>query len=562
MRVRIVALSLLGALLAFAGSAVSHPERLSFFPDHTKGKVPVFRSTGPALVVCKEDSRARIKTLLKGKGPKTTKLRKRNLRLLKKCRFRHIQDAVEQAKSNYRILILPGVYKEEPSRAVPFPEPKCKDMFEPAMGPDPASGGNAVRQAFRAGSTAGDKAPSYEYSFTCPRSASLITVAGDDPKDPDKECDQKCNLQIEGTARRQDVLITSDGLKLNLIFGDRADGIALRNFTVKQSDFNNIYVLETNGFRFSNIVSESAREYGFLSFASDNGLYEDLDASYSGDSGIYPGSGPEGHCARYGIEIRRVNSHHNALGFSGTAGNGIWVHDSKFHNNSIGLVEDSFAPGHPGQPQDCLKWEGNEIFSNNENYFTEENQDYCRETAKEAFKRDPKRVCPVFQVPVGTGFLLAGGNGNIVRDNYFYDNDRRVGYLFAVPASFRGEDDSDKSYDTSHSNQITGNHVGFRKDGTKDPNGGFFWWDGGGQANCWEGNRFASATDALIDVPDSYPKSLPPCPKGSDTGIPQEPRQFAEIVPCLAWDANDDDFSHPPGCDWFDQPKDPGARAR
>ena len=54
---------------------------------------------------------------------------------------------------------------------------------------------------------------------------------------------------------------------------DRADGIHLRNFTVQFSDFNNVYVLETNGFRMENIISRWSREYGFLSFTSDNGLY-------------------------------------------------------------------------------------------------------------------------------------------------------------------------------------------------------------------------------------------------------------------------------------------------
>ena len=114
-----------------------------------------------------------------------------------------------------------------------------------------------------------------------------------------------------------------------MIRADRADGIHLRNFTVEFSDFNNIYILETNGFAMQRIQSRYSREYGFLSFTSDHGLYDRLEAFGSGDSGIYPGSGPEGHCQRYGIEIRNVNSHHNTIGYSGTAGNGVWAHDNK-----------------------------------------------------------------------------------------------------------------------------------------------------------------------------------------------------------------------------------------
>ena len=52
-------------------------------------------------------------------------------------------------------------------------------------------------------------------------------------------------------------------------------------------------------------------------------------------------------------------------------------------------------------PQDCAKWENNQIYSNNEDYFNAERDDYCKNTP--IAQRDPKIVCPTFQVPVGTG---------------------------------------------------------------------------------------------------------------------------------------------------------------
>ncbi len=36
-------------------------------------------------------------------------------------------------------------------------------------------------------------------------------------------------------------------------------------------------------------------------------------------------------------------------------------------------------------------------------------------------------------MPVGTGILTGGGNGNIFRKNYIYDNWRRGTMLFWVP---------------------------------------------------------------------------------------------------------------------------------
>ena len=140
----------------------------------------------------------------------------------------------------------------------------------------------------------GARVANYEYQRKCPNAQNLIAIIGDSD-DPDRVCDVKCNIQIQGMGRRRtDVLISGQRTKLNVIRADRADGIHLRNFTVEFSDFNNIYILETNGFAMDRIKSRYSREYGFLSFTSDHGLYDRLEAFGSGDSGIYPGSGPRG----------------------------------------------------------------------------------------------------------------------------------------------------------------------------------------------------------------------------------------------------------------------------
>jgi hypothetical protein len=76
-------------------------------------------------VVCKPGSRRRIERRLRGA------VERRNLRLLRRCRFRHIQAAVNRARSGQRILVLPGVYSEQPSRRVPSDDPRCEgDRYE------------------------------------------------------------------------------------------------------------------------------------------------------------------------------------------------------------------------------------------------------------------------------------------------------------------------------------------------------------------------------------------------------------------------------------------------
>ncbi len=200
-----------------------------------------------------------------------------------------------------------------------------------------------------------------------------------------------------------------------------------------------------------------------LTFTSDNGLYDDIEAYGNGDSGVYPGSGPEKHCKRYGIEIREVNSYGNMLGFSGTAGNGTCTARPNFYNNSAGISDDSFASGHPGMPQDCSKWDDNEVYSNNVELLHEGQRGVLRHTPFE--KRPRERVCPQFQVPVGSGFILYGVNDNLIADNEITDNWRSGIRLFWVPAAIRGENDPGSSRHVQR--QQVRRAPGLRPDGTR-----------------------------------------------------------------------------------------------
>ncbi len=524
--------------LALAPAAFAHPERHAFFPDGSTGAVPKYRGKADqVLTVCKRNSKKLIRKSFKGSSRKMKRMRRKRLRQLKQCHFRHIQSAVNAARNGAIIRIMPGTYRERPSRRNPEPDPRCAGDYD-------TIGGSLLETGITG--KGGAKVANYDYQRKCPNAQNLIAIIGDSD-DPDRVCDVKCDIQIQGMGRRRsDVVISGQRTKLNVIRADRADGIHLRNFTVEFSDFNNIYILETNGFAMHKIQSRYSREYGFLSFASDHGLYGRLEAFGSGDSGIYPGSGPEGHCQRYGIEIRRVNSHHNTIGYSGTAGNGVWAHHNRFHHNATGMTTDSFASGHPGMPQDCAKWEHNWIYSNNEDYFNDQRDAYCKNTPIEA--RDPTIVCPTFQVPVGTGLGIFGGNGDIARNNVIWDNWRDGIKLLYVPAAFRGE--PEKGVDTSFENTFASNRMGVRPDGTPDANGNDFWWDEQGRRNCWIDN---------IGIGGRKPTSnvllgLPECP-GSDTMMPGNQAKTASQATCATWDPYEN--PDPPGCDWFDRPPEP-----
>src|SRR3712207_1041301 len=225
--------------------------------------------------------------------------------------------------------------------------------------------------------------------------------------------------------RPADVRVIGDKTKQNVFKADRADGIVFYNLSAEVSDYNNFYVLETDGFRFERIRSRWSNEYGFLSFVSDHGLYKNLNAYGAGDAGVYPGSGPQR--AQCGITLRKINSHHNLQGNSGSAGDNLCYFNSRFHHNGVGIVVDSFSRGHPGTPQDSTIWRGNRIYSNNQDYFTSKRDDYCK---KPYVERNPRIVCPAIMVPIGTGLLIAAGNDNLIQRNYIWNNWRYGTMLF------------------------------------------------------------------------------------------------------------------------------------
>ena len=96
--------------LAFPRRAAAHAERETFFPGHPDAGD--FPSTGRGAGTT-SSARGLAAADPPDPGPRGQAY---NLRLLDRCRFRHIQEAVNQRRNNQRIFVLPGVYNEEPSK--------------------------------------------------------------------------------------------------------------------------------------------------------------------------------------------------------------------------------------------------------------------------------------------------------------------------------------------------------------------------------------------------------------------------------------------------------------
>ena len=567
------------AALAPVSPASAHEERPATFPDGT-GKVPHFRGwhNHRSLVVCRPSSARRIARLPKGR------VKQRNQRMLKHCRYRSIQTAVDSIRKRHTsIYVLPGRYLEKKyagnersdycshlGTASKSPL-KASEYIGSISSPDPGTHDHAeatdpLGRTAAADGTTNPIALSYADQRACPHNLNLISVFGDEtPNNGSIRCDSRfCGTQIVGTgAQMSDVVIDNRFHKLNAIRMDRVGGGVVRNLTVQQSEFNAIYVMETDGFLLDRVTARGNDEYGILAFASDHGLISNSDTYYNGDSGIYPGSGsdlngdnPNFAPVRYAIEIRNNRSHHNTLGYSGTAGNSIWAHGNKFFNNATGIATDSLFPGHPGLPQDHARWSNNEIYSNNSNYYRAYvDTGVC---AKPMAERGyiSGTVCPVVPTPVGTGVLIAGGNFNSTDHNWIYDNWRYGTMQFWVPAPLRDEMDPAKLYDTSHHDHTTDNEMGFAPDGSVHHNGMDHWWDDEGAGNCWQGNRYSRGVQT-----SNFTLPPPSCDAGGSVQSPGLSVKDAGFLTCSQYDRGDPSLKHPPGCTWFDDPVRPSARA-
>ncbi|MFC8534076.1 right-handed parallel beta-helix repeat-containing protein [Streptomyces sp. NPDC057249] len=508
--------AVLAAVLLAAPAAQAHEERPVTLPDGT-GSVPVYRTGEPDLLVCKTD-RADFERRISG-FPEA--LRTRNLTLFERCRtngYRHLQQAVDAVDGPGKtIAILPGLYEEEPS--LPAPEGECARLKAPD-------------------SKLGYQILSYEQQTRCPHNQNLVAILG------------KKDLQIEGTgAARTDVVIDAKYRKLNAIRSDNSDGIYFKNFTAQRTTFNSLYVLAQDGFVIDDVLTRWNDEYGFLTFASDHGLYKNCESYGNGDSGIYPGSASDindgyGYdVPRYSIEITGCRSHHSMVGYSGTAGDSVYVHDNEFDHNMGGASMDSAFPGHPGLPQNHARFERNLIHDNNADYYRYVADGTCAKPPAERGYEDGV-VCPQISMPPGTGIITAGGNWNRYEDNWIYGQNRAAFFLSAVPAFIRGENALGKQTDTSHHNRYAGNHLGEDKNGRARPNGTDVWWDGQGDGNCWQSDTGAST-----------PRSLPSCGErrgdvsGSTDRLFGEPVKLAQLLVCADYDVRARRL--PAGCDWY-----------
>jgi hypothetical protein len=649
-------LGLLTASLALLlpSLAVAHLERPSYWPDPRPdkgvtpaagGKVPKARSLasavtgkGPGVVniVCQGKGGARsMKQLqnsikaarnhgyrIRPSQPKLElskkqagKLLRINRALARKCEFHFIQEAVDAAGNNGRVVVMPGRYRERPSRRQPTNDPKCADMTE-----DNGSGGMA---------------PSYKYQTICSNDQNLIYIQGrkvpkkPPPSPPLEEREGipdlgpcvRCNFQIEGSGVKPTDVIMDAGMNYRhkgpgakpglandcgfqpecsyakdvVLRVDRADGFVARNFETTSSTEHGLYIEEVDGYLIDKVKMYWSAEYGNLTFTSDHGLYKNCDAYGAGDAAVYPGAAPETgkgvedksfypDAPRFNTTVKKCDLRSSSLAYSGSQGNAVRITHNEIYGNTSGVVSDSIsASGHPGYPPDSISIDHNDIYSNN----------------LDSYGAKPPFVNTV-GLPIGVGTFWPGVNMSQVHDNHIFDNWRRGTMLASIPTGTERGTPQDPStegacptgpgalgapnYPTSCLDEYTGNVMGKPPKGFKPSvavhkfgnptslddgaeNGVDFWWDEAPtEGNCWHDNTGPDGTrDSLTADPPIGPtpgKNVPGfLPEACDSSDPTYPAgvggpgystKAGMLVIC---------GEGLPGCEWFVPPAEPGSAA-
>ena len=626
------------AALILPAAAVAHLERPSYWPDPAAdttvtpsagGEVPEARSLASALkkappgktyVACKgEDGKKSLKKLkrslrqarnkgfrLRPSQPKKTLSKKKSKRLWKlnrrfarKCKFDTVQEAVNKAGNNGRVVIMPGRYKENPSRQAPTNDPACADLTQEDSG--------------------GAETPSYEYQVTCPNDQNLIYVQGrevvgdplpsPDPNRhgiPEQELGPcvKCNLQIEGSGvKAEDVILDggigyegkgptakpSDYAKHVVMRVDRADGFVGKKFLTRGALEFGFYAEEVDGLLLDKVKFFWAADYGHLTFTTDHNEVKNCEGFGSGDSVVYPGASPETglqadtsfypDAPRINTVVKKCDLHGSALGYSGSMGNAVRITDNHIYGNTTGISSDTLsAGGHPGFPADGSEIDNNYIYSNNLNLYVD----------------DPP-VETVVPVPIGVGVIYPGMNDARVHDNWIFDNWRDGTMLFAIPdALVNGAPEGNinpgiscptaaAGLSTSCNNQYFGNRMGevppgfeFPKrldrfgtpHGTGSgplPNGTDFWWAAwtGNTDNCWFDNTGSDGTeDGVTSDPSRDPlEALPndPLYESCDNTVAMlDGTKYTILIDCSE---GPDDETGPLDCDWWQPPAQPQTAA-
>lgn len=280
------------------------------------------------------------------------------------------------------------------------------------------------------------------------------------------------------------------------------NGLVIRNLWARNYESNGFFIhaatqagQECDGYKMENLLASANRSYGLFAKGCLGGKMLHSSGWHQGDSAFYIGETPCDSMTwtNHGeapppcqakpkwTVLRDLASYENVLGYSGTNSKYVKIVESDFFNNGAGIVPNTLdSEGY--EPNGWNYFERNNVFWNNYDYFL----------SGSSFKTVSAGLGELsgltINYPTGTGIILYGGAGNIVRQNNVFGNYKWGIASFSGPGeSFVANEGNDAK---SINNQIVENTMG--RDGA-DPNGEYdFLGDATGGGNCWSGNSAGS----------------------------------------------------------------------
>ncbi len=298
---------------------------------------------------------------------------------------------------------------------------------------------------------------------------------------------QTDNLVIRGIDRNTVILDgeASDTLENGfLIVGN---GVAVENLTVRNYVRNGIFFTGdyandffVDGWRASYVTVHNVGDYGVYAFNAVNGQIDNSFGAAAADSPFYVGQ-----CKPCNALVYNVEGTTSQLGYSGTNSSGTTIAASWFHDNMIGIVNNS-SDGEELAPHTGSLIVGNLVENNN--------------------NRMVPRKGDTYTIGVGSGIVMAGTDGNIVERNTLVGNER-AGVIVVdwIAEVLGGSTDFPAIGNVIRDNRIQGSLLDADLLLAKlDP-------AAGGQGNCYSGNTFGASIPADT-------QSVLPC-DGADTAV-------------------------------------------
>lgn len=151
-------------------------------------------------------------------------------------------------------------------------------------------------------------------------------------------------VTIRGADRNETILDGCDralGVGV-LVYGDEVtvENLTVRDYATTGIMFNGFESdgddTPIDGFAIRYVTSTNNGLYGLYAFQSSNGIIADSYVSGHADSGVYVGQ-----CDPCNTIVTGIVAEHNAVGYEGTNASRVWVVESEWVNNRIGITPNS-----------------------------------------------------------------------------------------------------------------------------------------------------------------------------------------------------------------------------